>query len=339
MIPKYEYQFSVNGKIENPKKLESFINELQFVMEHSLYNMSSSKDCVFADIDLETESNGNIYAITLHTYQEKFGVRGKYIKQKNLDPKDLSGFMKKCLEYVSSKILTPNEPVKINDNVRYIGMKGEIPNTLYHITEYKNIDSILTNGLIPDRGKNNFSNSAKRIFLTDYEDICPWLCVLEMKEPIILEVNTKNISKLKTGRVYNDRKYVDYFGEYCTTKPIPTEGIKCAEFSKEQYLTIYNTMIELVKKIPHYKPTMWETYLKSDQHEVWRGLQRLWPTGIINGCGITALNPVTYCCDILHFEELAEQNNITLTDSTNNDIDDFTKSVIAIPMDEGYQKK
>lgn len=86
---------------------------------------------------------------------------------------------------------------------------------LYHITEKRNVDSILKNGLIPKIGKRSKNiESVPVICLTELEHLDVWKILLHRNRPAVLEIRLPEINHddIKSGLVKNfdNVTYADY---------------------------------------------------------------------------------------------------------------------------------
>lgn len=303
MLPKYRYIIPVSNHFITKGQKETYMEELSYRVGKSFYNPSSKKDVIFDSLTLEGNS------LILDLYSSKFGLRGRHIGVKNLPPNDLDNFFDKAFSYINKRTGMPDAMAR-DGEANYIGALHETPDTLYHITNRENLDAILSDGLLPKKGINNFSNGTPQVCLMDFDNIAPWLGILNVKEPVILEMKSKDIPGLETGRVYHDREYTDAYGEWKTLKAIPAECIKKAGFSKEQCNALFYQSLSQARTMQE-KIVPGSMVSSNDYEESWNCLQRLWPASVMENLGVmnaAKRDPIAFCCNDLGLKPLAEKS-------------------------------
>lgn len=159
--------------------------------------------------------------------------------------------------------------IKTTGPVKELGIKEDVPKTLYHITEKANMESILEEGLLPKTGMNTaeVSGAPDYVFLAEEKDIAPWLAVLdELNEPVIFKVDTEGLD-IRPGWFRKNREYIPHgFNEFCTTKPIPVSQITEMELTEEFKENLYKAVTAQMEKAKE---------LGEKVQEAARGVERL----------------------------------------------------------------
>ena len=226
-IQTYKYQFPASGQGNAPTFTATMLeNKLKngpdCLMAYCIFPTDSD---ILDQVTIDTDEKGNVTALNLHTYTQLWD--------------GMENDLKDCVESNLAAVMEENykarDCVKIEGDVKALGRDGDIPTTLYHIAEKKDLDNIMKEGLIPAIGDNNYKNTEDMVYLTTERDIAPWLAVLKHKDnPTILEIDTTGISGIETGRVFNDRDFTQgVYTEYRTTEVIPASAISEVEINKE----------------------------------------------------------------------------------------------------------
>lgn len=219
-IQTYKYRFPATGLASDmPTFTENILEE----------NLKNGPECLMAYCIFPSDSdildkvtidveNGKITAINLHTYTQLW--------------EDMDDDFKACVQENLNEI---SAGITLSGSVEALGLEGDLPAKLYHITEKENINSIMQNGLIPKTGENNYKNMENYVYLCDRKDLAPWLSILKhMDHPVILEVDTAGLNGVEPGRMFKDRDYIpEGYGEYRTTESVPISSIKTIDFEKE----------------------------------------------------------------------------------------------------------
>lgn len=222
----YRYRFPASGKADElPESAASMLAG----------ELTDSPDCLMAEcifpsdsnivdhVEFETKGN-DVAAVNLYTYTEMWeDIPGS--GQSNIQA--LTDAVKYNLEKVT-------DAVTITGDGEAMGREGGIPKTLYHITDRKNMAAIEQEGLVPDSGKNSWKVSEDCVYLCDGQNIAPWLGILKgIDDPVVLEIDTDGLSGIETGRVFEDRSYVDgTYSEYRTTEQIPAAAVTKIDFGR-----------------------------------------------------------------------------------------------------------
>lgn len=92
---------------------------------------------------------------------------------------------------------------------------------LYHITNKSNAQQILAEGLKPNVGTNSklCSEEQEMIYLTDKESIPYWVILLDIKDPVLLEVRD----------IMTEKFQYSYYAEYQCSQTISPEHITLAD--------------------------------------------------------------------------------------------------------------
>lgn len=108
-----------------------------------------------------------------------------------------------------------------------------VPDTLFHLTNEESLQQILAEGLKPSIGVNSeiCSERENRIYLTDKDSIPYWCVLLDIKNPILLEVHNADVEKFQYS----------CYSEYVCSDTIPSEDITIADqsllmFDRKEYM-------------------------------------------------------------------------------------------------------
>ena len=273
----FKYKFPAVGHMENTPTImasmlqEELANSSECLMSYCIFPTDSD---ILDKVTIDTDNNGNIRAINLHTYTELWD--------------DCEDEFTNCVKENLVKI-APD--IMIEGNAEALGREGSIPAALYHIAERNDLEDIMTNGLIPGTGSNNYKDMEDHVYLADEKDLAPWLAVLKHKNnPVILEINTGGLKGIETGRMFKDRDYIPGgYGEYRTLENIPAAAIKEADLNNGLGDVIRSQMTEQFNNISS----------ENDRAEVMTGLNRLQLMGVIDTDYIdklTAINDMKHNC-------------------------------------------
>lgn len=264
------------------------------------YCIFPSDSDVLESISLK-EQNGHFTSLNLFTYTKL------YEGSEN----DLKACVAENLAMASEEACLKT-PITVNGEVKDHGLTGENPEVLYHITEADRLPDILQNGLIPGNGSNHYKDMENHTYLCEGVDIAPWLCALpHLEHPVILKVNTKDISGLEPGRFFTDRSYIpDGYGEYRTKGTIPPSAIQKVDLTDAPLLSdVMHAQMEEACSLAQDK---------GSRDEVVRGLSRFSELGLT---------------DLPSLPE--EGNDMYPWD----DLKSFEDAVNALPWDEPEQER
>lgn len=181
--------------------------------------------------------------------------------------------LKECLEENLQKVMPS---IELKGDVEDKGLTGEMPKTLYHITERDNLPAILEKGLQPGQGSNGYKTTDDYVYLSDIDSVAPWLAVLKhLENPVILEIDAEGITSLEPGRVFNDRDFASNgYGEYRTKGMIYPEELREAQITKYNALGV-KIMSDCVEQIEKAKSS-------DEVSEAVTGIRRAALLGVIN---------------------------------------------------------
>lgn len=266
-IQTYKYQFPASGQGNDAPTFTARMLEMKLkngpdcLMSYCMFPTDSD---ILDQVTFDTNEKGNITALNLHTYTQLWD--------------GMENDLRECVESNLAEVMEENHKahgIKIEGDVKALGREGEIPTTLYHIADRKDLDNIMKEGLIPATGDNNYKNMEDKVYLTTQKDLAPWLAILKHKDnPVILEINTAGLNTIETGRVFNDRDFTQgVYTEYYTKEAIPASSISEVKLDKDydRFSTeIRDRMVNMLKAA--------ETINEFD--EVMTGLNRLKNMGI-----------------------------------------------------------
>ena len=224
----YRYELPFNG----PHSLSSA--SLQILRDHLEENLKDGPDCLMAwcifppdgevvekaAIDMRETEDGIAGSIVLTTYSKLY-----------------HGCEKELLDCVAENLKTAaeetanrtGEPIslKLDGGVLSLGLTGDMPDTLYHITEASRLPDIKRQGLVPGNGRNHYKDMDAHTYLCEEKDLAAWLCVLpHVKNPVILKIDAASLDSIESGRFFNDRDaFPEGYGEYRTGDPIPPSAV------------------------------------------------------------------------------------------------------------------
>lgn len=114
------------------------------------------------------------------------------------------------------------------------GVKGQIPEKLYHITDAKNLDSIREKGLVPSRGNNNYEEKGDFVYLCSRDEIAVWTATLPDvgERTALLEVDTVGLTGIEPGRRFTDRDYP--MSEFRTPDVIPAQAVHETDLASDR---------------------------------------------------------------------------------------------------------
>ncbi len=258
----YVYRFPVSGDVDEQRTFAAY--ELGKKLKNgpdclAAYCIFPTDSDILDHVSVEIDGN-NLTAIDLHTYTEVW-----------------EGGEDDLRDCVAANMSEVFNNVEITGPVQCMGLEGELPKTLYHIADRKDLDSIMEKGLIPATGSNNYKNMEDHVYLSTEKDLAPWLAILKhVDNPVILEVQTDKVKGLEQGRVFNDRKYIpDKYTEYRTKEVIPASAVK--ETRHTRGVTEFDAGL-----VTRMSDMLDNAYDPADIAEVGAGLQRLEHMGILN---------------------------------------------------------
>lgn len=183
-------------------------------------------------------------------------------------------------EAVKMAAAKTGENIHIDSNMKYIATDENLPEYLYHITEKKQLDSIMEKGLNPKRGHNDWKSKKRCTYFAEAEYIVPWLGILgNVEEPVILEVKTEKIPGIEQGRIWNDRGYVpgNIYSEHRTTEIVPPDALRVLSPKEIKNLGVARRAVSQLAHLPDSE----STFKESEKFEVTRSLTRLKDMGVI----------------------------------------------------------
>lgn len=240
MVLFYQHKFSLSGQSMDSETRNKFESAFSKAAGKGVYNLDTS-GMAFGASKLDCDEEGRPTAITLCTVRDRYGVSGKFLKEKGLKPTDHEKFLDKCLAYACEKAGVPDSVTRTGDE-EHLGLNGSLPKKLYHITERKNMEQILNEGLKAQTGYHNIKNGIKQVCLTDLDSLPAWTAMLDdLYDPVLLEVDASKIPDLQTGRAWCNLCFRDEpYGEYITKKSIDPSLIQEARLSKEDKEAVLN---------------------------------------------------------------------------------------------------
>lgn len=260
----YKYQFPASGKASDmpafaASKLEGHLNEGYDCL--GAYCMFDTHSKTLDHVSFDVDNTGNVTTVNIHTYTELWEGNEKDFRD--------------CVETNLAKV---TDAIKIDGDVKVLGIEGTCPETLYHITEEKNLDDIMEKGLVPMTGKNNYKNMEDYVYLASEQDIAPWLSILKnVEKPVIIEVNTSGLTGIEQGRVFTtDRSFTPQgYGEYRTQDIIPPSALTVKQFSRDDDFgrKLCDDMARQLENVQSENKQEWQ--------EVMTGIERLEQMGII----------------------------------------------------------
>ena len=303
----YKYRFPAYGSLVSEQDAQNFTLALESRMKDSenclgAWAMFPSDSAILDHITIDTDENYSVRAINLYTYTQLWEGREDDLKA--------------CVEENSKDVFIEDDFSEydigafVEGPVEFLGKEGDIPKTLYHIAERKDIATIIEKGLIPDTGSNNYKDMEDHVYLSSEKDLAPWLAVLKHNEdPVILEVNTEDLAGIEPGRMFKDRAFVpDGYSEYRATETIPASAIKEADLTGEFCTKLQRKMNQMSQLASS----------KSDIAEVTTGMNRL------NNMGILKIAEK-------HSPEVGEE-------MTEDDIDEFMRAINGMEQTNGLNK-
>lgn len=224
---------------------------------------------ILEHVDYGRDKDGNLESINIHTYSRLWdGMESDLFDcvRDNItdwcDDNDIAFSLVEFPEYGKAD---------------YLGREGSIPETLYHIAEAEDLEDISRDGLIPGSGKNAYKDHDVHTYLAEEKDLAAWVTVLpHVKEPVILEVNTRNIN-VEYGRHFSDRDYLpEGYGEYRTSDYIQAGAVTEADLHADNNRLQNVLTLDVLKQVAALKPD------DHDISEVHRGLDRLVYMGVMS---------------------------------------------------------
>lgn len=316
----YKYHFPAYGSLVCKEDAEDFTKELENHLNNSPACLGSycmffpSNSAILDHVSFDMNEKYAVEGINLHTYVQ-------------LNEGDES-YLRDCVEENISDIFEQrfgeyNIGAFVNGDVECLGMEGEIPKTLYHITEKDYVEQISEKGIDQRSGGYDYMGDKRTIYLCEKEQLAAWLSVLKHNEnPVIMEVDTEGLD-IKTGSMYKDRDYIpNGYNEYYTTQPIPASAIKEAELTGRFCAEIHADMYEMSQK----------TVSESDLREVVTGMQRIMDMGILENADVQSCAEVAMERGI---PEVGEDEE----DMTQTELEDFTNAVNEIPAADSMVMK
>lgn len=265
----YKCHFPAKGQIDK-QDVDGYTTAFNAAMKNGpsgllAWALQPQKGDVMDHAEIKIDDHGQVNEINLYMYADtpEFWEASK---------EDLENCVKDCLQDSLDLYGEIKEPIVLKGPMQYMGIQGNLPKTLYHIAERKELESILEKGLIPQKGNNDYKSDEDYIYLTDRQDLIPWLTILpNLDNPVILKINTKGLSNIENGRHFSDRDFTmpNGYGEYRTKNIIPIQSIKVMEFSEEDKIELLTAMSEQLNRAE-----------ENEKIEVARGIDRLGSMGI-----------------------------------------------------------
>ena len=249
----YKYRFPAIGQLD-PYSATEYLDMLESSLKDSpdclmSYCIFPSDSDILDHVELDMDRDGYISGIELHTYTRLWD--GMENDLKNCMKENLAAMAEEFDEEIG-------EDICLEGPVQALGREGDIPKTLYHITDRKNLDAILTEGLVPDIGANNYKNMEPYVHLAEKDSVAPWMAILKhVDDPVILQIDTEDLEGFETGRIFTDREFTkpDGYGEWRTAEAVPASNIQEAELTDafkadllSQTLTQINRAISVDEK-------------------------------------------------------------------------------------------
>lgn len=239
----YLYRFPVSGNIHNQSDFARQLTEKLNVSPDCLgaYCIFPTDSDILSHVSFDSEGAAVNY-LNLHTYTKLWDGAEE----------DLETCVCENLETVENENNVKFEDrIRTRDSVEYMGLEGKMPETLYHIVEKNDVEQILRDGISPRTGDNSYKSSEDYVYMTDDESLVKWLTVLpNLKNPVIIEVNTEGIEDLEPGRHFSDRSYMESgYGEYRTKSVIEPENIKVMEITSDMKMTALHILREAEQQI------------------------------------------------------------------------------------------
>lgn len=238
----YKYRFPAEGQID--KEHADAARELTADMKNgpdclAAWCIFPSDSNILDHISFELEGKDfpfRVTAVDIHTYTQPY-----------------EGTEQDFKDCVAGNLENVLSGVNLTGDMKFMGKEGDIPKTMYHITERENLDSIMKNGLVPDSGKNQYKSHENYIYLAGENDLAPWLSILPyMEDPVLLKVDTSDLSGIEQGRVFDDRDYVEggQYTEYRTIKNIPSSAVSLVNTAedKEFFNRLENSLLKQIGK-------------------------------------------------------------------------------------------
>lgn len=226
----YRYRFPVTGKIEDNSTLESFKTYMTFRGEWFEVFDGGGRQERLDTISFDRDADGRLQAIYLDSFTPM--IDKEYAVEAMTDIVD---------EACGDIGIEPE--IICSGTMEDLGLTGSMPETMYHLISREHLDSIRSEGLKPDTGENNYKWEGDYTYLTDMDNLAAWTAILpHLEDPVILEVDTSQLTGIEPGRVFADREYMGKYGEYHTMEPIPCSAVKEVELSDGFCTRLYNDM-------------------------------------------------------------------------------------------------
>lgn len=263
----YKYRFPAEGVLEEKPKdaalrLEKNLKDSpDCLMTYCIFPSDSTILDYVSFEGEKTDGAFKISAINAHTFTQPY---------ENTD-----GDFMDCMAVNLMQVLPG---VKLSGNMEALGLEGKTPDVLYHITEQKNVEAILKEGLIPGSGANQYKSHEDYVYLAQEGDLAPWLAVLpHLEDPAILKVDASMVSGLEPGRTFTDRSYVEgmYYGEYRTKNPIPASAIEVLAPDSEVMGYVAAQMEAQAGKAMSAQDHVVDDMTENELNEVLRGQERM----------------------------------------------------------------
>lgn len=231
-----------NGPIIREEDRKPFTDCLQFMVNTELgpdIGTDSTMRFLVESVVPGYDKNGRITDVTIHAdmpmSEEFYDRAGEMIA----DATDQAW-------YQISKDMSIE--ITAQGDLQVLGMEGDMPAKLYHITDRAGADSILKEGLLPKQGENSYRNDEDFVYLTDMEQLPVWMGIL--KDPddmVLLEVDPAGVRNMERGRTFEDREYIDRFSEYRTREPVPAECVREARLTPDEQDRLHETALRYLK--------------------------------------------------------------------------------------------
>lgn len=259
----YHYRFPASGKTQNQPTF--LVSMLENKMKEGpdclgVYAMFERYNGVLNHVSMEMDKN-DITAVNVYTNIELWEGNDHELwdcVQCNLD------------SIAEEQGIDEASRIQVKEPMEALGREGEMSKHLYHITEEKNLESIMEKGLEPRQGHNAYKVHEDYVCLIEKQDIVAWATMLpHLDNPVVLEVSTDGLEGIEPGRCF-ERGYLgpDGCSEYRTPNQIPPSNIARMEMTPKvqtEFLNTMNTYLERANMLADME----------DVEEAERGLNRI----------------------------------------------------------------
>ena len=275
------YSFKASGTVQEPERAAALMKDNMNKGPESVVQHLYGKNAIQDDRDSVDKielimNNGQLSAVEVSAY--------------DWFQKDRKDEVRECVQMAADRAgRETGSQISIDGNMKFLTTDENLPEHFYHITERKSLDNIMKNGLMPQRGHNDYRSKKRCTYLTEAAYIATWMSILNYaQDPVILEVETAKLPSVEQGRVWRDRKYPvgGVYSEHRTTDSIPPDALRIMSPEEVASLGVNEKAITQLMSVAAMEPDTWikglSEPIREEEGEVQCCMDRLKEMGVMD---------------------------------------------------------